>query len=938
MPPEPATSPDWRPLRQALALVYSATPAALPPAAALAATQPGEWNAATAYRVHRLLTTELRDHAERAGIDPDMLPVPPPPVAVAAAGNQVSVVAAPGVTFPPSILAVAKNDPSGRVLPGSATLSVTDTLVDALRALAKTTPVTFADDALALLRSPVPAANLGVDLTDAGRVRVRAAAEKPLVSALTRIPGLRWNAKENAWLAPASQVPAVVKTAQEFALPVSPEALQAAGAATEAFDYDGSLQGLQGIPCTDLTRVDAKAGERFADMGLHTIYDLLMWTPRRYLDRSTAQTISQTQVGRDAVILGAVSRIQADPHRRLVRFEVSDSTGTISVTFFNALWQAKRFRVGDEVVLLGSVEEWSAGSRRTMQMTNPIMDLVGEETLPVIPVYGQSGKSRVTTWDITQAAREALARLGDLADPLPATVVAAEGLISRAEALRLIHFPAALDQVAPARERLAFDELFRMQAALQLAKHGHAIRPGFAHHTSTPAIDEFLERLPFTLTPAQQRAWEDISTDLRSPTPMHRLLQGDVGSGKTMLAALTLLAAVTSGRQGALMAPTEILATQLHTELCSRLRGVTMGDRAIKVELLTNKVRGKRRDALLAALATGDVDIIVGTHALLVDDVEFASLSAVVVDEQHRFGVEQRATLRDKTSDGITPDMLVMTATPIPRTAAMTVFGDLDLTVIDELPPGRTPIVTSWTDAEPALDGLATPPWDTVRSEVAAGRQAYVVCPLVTESEKLQAANATETFGHLSDGALAGLRVGLVHGQQRAEERSATMAAFAAGELDVLVATTVIEVGVNVPNATVMVVLDAGRFGIAQLHQLRGRVGRGEHASRCFLVGRVVSPDGRARMQALCDSTDGFYLSEVDLDLRGHGSILGSEQSGMSDLRVASLDTDMDILERARGHAAALMADDPTLARRPLLRAEIVAALGSDAMSWLARS
>jgi len=325
----------------------------------------------------------------------------------------------------------------------------------------------------------------------------------------------------------------------------------------------------------------------------------------------------------------------------------------LTATFFNALWQAKRFRTGDEVVLLGILDEWVKGSRRSWQMANPVMDLVGDDTLSVIPVYGQSAKSRISTWDITQATREALSRIGDIADPIPVHVIDAEHLMPRDQALRLVHFPDSVDQVGPARTRLAFDELFRMQAALQMSKHGHATQQGFTHYTDTPALTQFLQSLPFNLTPAQQRAWESISADLRSPSPMHRLLQGDVGSGKTMLAALTLLSAVTSGRQAALMAPTEILATQLFAELLTRLDGITMGGRPVRVELFTNKVRGKRREALLADLAHGDIDIAVGTHALLVDDVTFSRLSAVVVDEQHRFGVEQRALLRDKTTDEI---------------------------------------------------------------------------------------------------------------------------------------------------------------------------------------------------------------------------------------------------------------------------------------------
>jgi ATP-dependent DNA helicase RecG len=414
---------------------------------------------------------------------------------------------------------------------------------------------------------------------------------------------------------------------------------------------------------------------------------------------------------------------------------------------------------------------------------------------------------------------------------------------------------------------------------------------------------------------------------------MHRLLQGDVGSGKTVVAVTALLTAVQGGHQGALMAPTEVLAEQHGMGIRALLEGFTVpagegslfDDRSLSVALLTNRTTPKERQRILDGLASGDVDIAIGTHALIQDKVAFKSLGVVVIDEQHRFGVEQRAALRSKGE--AVPDVLVMTATPIPRTAAMTVYGDLDVSVLDELPPGRTPIKTVWARG-PLAEAEA---WQRVRDEVAAGHQAYVVCPLIDESEKLEVASAQETFDELSAGELQGLRLGLLHGRVKAADKESTMHAFRTGELDVLVATTVIEVGVDVPNATVMVIIDADRFGIAQLHQLRGRVGRGASVSYCYLLGAGATADGERRLLAIEGSTDGFALAEEDLDIRGEGTLMDVRQKGRSDLRLASLRRDRAVVERARDVAFELV--DAGLERYPALLEEIDALLpeGDDA-------
>ncbi|SDQ04376.1 ATP-dependent DNA helicase RecG [Quadrisphaera sp. DSM 44207] len=792
---------------------------------------------------------------------------------------------------------------------------------------------------------PVP------DVVLAGeRVEVRFEHTAALQDDVKRRTAATWDGAAQCWRASLDRVEDVIAFAEAHGLLVHPDVRAAAAARYAPFDYDGTIDGLRGVPVQELHAVRAQRARgrtpslaaRLAETGVRSVYDLLMLVPRRYLDRSTATPVRGLRdlVGTDAGLIATISRIgQYDRTRRLVRVAVADGTGTLEVTFFQAPWIPHRFRVGDEVSLWGRVDLWTGrGGRGQVQMTNPVMDRLGGDTALVVPVYPQSAKAQVSTWDLHGAAMEAARRLGDLADPLPGDVRERHDLLARREAYQQVHRPDSVEAAGRARERLAFDELLRMQLALGLRRHATAAETGVAHRPSGALTGQLLAQLPFALTGAQQRALAQITADLTRPHPMHRLLQGDVGSGKTLVAATVLLAAVEGGYQGALMAPTEILATQLHRELASRLLAVQHPDgRPLVVELLASKTKAADRRRILAGLADGSTDLVVGTHALLTQGVDFADLGVVVVDEQHRFGVEQRATLRAKGRSGV-PDTLVMTATPIPRTAALTVFGDLDVSVLDELPPGRTPIATSWLPETLDLDDADAGPWRLVREQVGAGRQAYVVASLVEDNEKIAAQSATEAHEALQHGALAGLRVGLVHGRQDRTEREATMAAFAVGELDVLVATTVIEVGVDVPNATVMVVLDAPRFGIAQLHQIRGRVGRGRHASTCVLTGRAGSADAVARMHALVGSTDGFHLSEVDLDLRGAGSVFGARQSGESDLRVADLRRDLPLVLTAREEATALLDADPTLARRPGLRAEVHTALGPELAAWLAKS
>ena len=933
----------------------------LPEPLGTARTRPPElWDLHLAHQVYMVLTSGLADAVERAGFDPDMLPSPANRL-LDLFGDQN-----PDPDVPPQV-SLTILDPTAdltaliKTIPGAAwdsaarrwRIVVLKQSIEPLRDLVREQKVLVSPEAADVLRRVATSTGelkIGPAYLGArGRVYVKLTVPIPSIAdALKRVPSMSWDAESGAYSAPASRLRDVAIIAEKSGIDLAPEIQAKLDDLDAPLVYDGTLDGLRGVPVTDLACVDEKKAERFAEFGIGTVFDLLLMTPRKYLDRSNLTPISALSEGDEVGLLATITNITVDPRKRIVKIQVADGTGRLPLTYFNAVWQAKRFRVGDEVSIYGKVEAWTGGARKILSITNPVMDPVGDDTLPVIPIYPQSGKSRITTWDLHQAVAEAIRRMGVLADPLPIPIRTKLDLMERQTALKSVHLPTDPEQASIARERLAFDELFRMQAALLLTKASEESETGIAHKPTGEMTKALISSLPFPLTGAQNRVIEQVKESLCAPHPMHLLLQGDVGSGKTLCSMVTLLSGIESGYQGALMAPTEILASQLYAEIVERTEGIlTPSGDPLEVVFVTNKLRGKKRVEALQRLAEGKTHIAVGTHALIVGDVTFKNLGVVVVDEQHRFGVEQRAALRakgplvDETNpegEHIRPDMLIMTATPIPRTAAMTVFGDLSIAILDELPPGRTPIVTSWIDQEPSLTSPLADPWPLIRSEVAKGRQAYVVCPLVEESEKMQAASAVETYEDLQYGALAGLRIGLVHGQQKQEERAETMAAFRDGELDVLVATTVIEVGVNVPNATAIVILDSSRFGIAQLHQLRGRVGRGKHASECVLVGRCVSSDSRARMQALCDSTDGFYLSEVDLDLRGHGSVFGTAQSGQSDLRVADLNEDRELLYAAREAAIAVLADDPALARRPALRSEILIVLGSEAQEWLSKS
>ncbi len=730
-----------------------------------------------------------------------------------------------------------------------------------------------------------------------------------------------------------------------------------------------TLRFLASTPVVELEAVTPRLARSLAEMDIVSVCDLLTHYPRRWIDRSRQVPVAHLDDATDALVIAEVCdlRVLRPPRgrgRARVEVDVDDGTGRLTCVFFNQPWRRNQLPAGTTGAFYGRIKVF----RGRRQMANPVVDLVGNRTTGrIVALYPSSEKAGVTSDSLGRAAEEALQRSGRFADPLPDGWRRDLRLVERDSALRNIHLPKTMRQKDAARRRLAFDELFRLQLLLVMRKRAiEASSLGIAHpiafRPGPPASDgggqrpearwgqglvtRFVEQLPFALTGAQERAIAEIFDDMASPIPMHRLLQGDVGAGKTVVAAAALLAAVEGGRQGALMAPTEVLAGQHELGLLALTAHLSVPDasrlgglRPLQVALLTNKTTAAQRARIATGLASGKVDIVIGTHALLTDDVRFASLGAVVIDEQHRFGVEQRAALRMKgrLGSGHDPDVLVMTATPIPRTAAMTVYGDLDVTVVDELPPGRLPVRTIWARGE---DGEAEA-WQRVRDEVAAGGRAYVVCPLVEGSDRVVARSVVAEHDRLSRSELNGLAVGLLHGQMPARDKVGVMDAFRSGKLDVLVATTVIEVGVDVAEATVMVIEDAERFGLAQLHQLRGRVGRSGAPSWCYLLGGAGAAEGSdvfRRLRAMEDSNDGFALAEVDLEVRGEGTILNTRQKGRTDLRLASLRRDRDLVEAARTVAVAVVAADPTLDAHPQLADEIRLFIDADDEEFLFKS
>jgi ATP-dependent DNA helicase RecG len=673
--------------------------------------------------------------------------------------------------------------------------------------------------------------------------------------------------------------------------------------------------------------------------GYRTVRDLLEHYPRRYLTRGELTDLAHAKTGGEVTLVGTVRNLaKKQPRRnlRILEVRVSDPSGAWVCTWFNQPWHAQKLTVGTVAAFSGKLA-WKAGR---LQMGNPGYEVLREGDDPeefaneVIPVYPAT--KDVSSGRLRRSVGALLDQFGAVPDFVPESLRRAHGLPQRAAALEAIHRPADRAEATRARDRLVYDELFVLQVGLALRRRAlEAGQHGQPLQADADLTKRLLASLPFQPTGAQSRAIAEIGADLGRPKPMHRLLQGEVGSGKTLVALWSLLCAVQSGMQGAIMAPTEVLADQHGINLRALLQPLGEGGGLFggpRVEVLTAATTGAARERVLAGVAGGEVDLVVGTHALLSEGVEFRRLGAVVVDEQHRFGVHQRVRLREK---GDSPHVLIMTATPIPRTLALTLYGDLDVSTLDELPPGRTPVATHAV-ADATLRDRA---YQRVREEVAAGHQAYVVCALKDESDKIEIRSAKAEAERLRAEVFPDLRVGLVYGDMAAREKEATMDRFRAGEVDVLVSTTVIEVGVDVPNATVMLIEDADRFGLSQLHQLRGRVGRGTAPGLCILFADPQTDEGRARMEAITRTNDGFELANEDLRIRGEGTVFDARQSGLSDLKLARLIDDFDWVRRARADAFALVEADPELTgpahRR--LRQEVLARLGDGRAEWLAR-
>jgi ATP-dependent DNA helicase RecG len=704
------------------------------------------------------------------------------------------------------------------------------------------------------------------------------------------------------------------------------------------------------------------AGALEKALDLETVGDLLRHYPRRYAERGELTDLRDLTPGEDVTVLAEVSKVTRRPMRArrgsIVEAVVTDGRGTLTLTFFNQPWREKDLVVGRRGLFAGKVTVFN----NKRQLNSPDFRILDDDSSAgdveefagaLIPVYPAA--AAVPTWTIARCVGLALEMLDPPADPLPAALRARHRLVGLGVALRGIHRPADQASLAQARTRLKWEEALPLQALLAQRRRAAASRPGTARPAGTDGLlAAFDAQLPFVLTDGQKAVGETLAAELASEHPMHRLLQGEVGSGKTVCALRAMLQVVDAGGQAALLAPTEVLAAQ-HARSLAGLLGplarageLDAAEPATRIALLTGSLPAAARRRALAEASAGEAGIVVGTHALLSEGVEFADLGLVVVDEQHRFGVEQRDALRAK---GDTPHVLVMTATPIPRTVAMTVYGDLEVSSLRELPSGRSPISSTVVPAgeKPAwLERV----WQRIREEVAAGHQAYVVCPRIGADEA-EDDEPSEEDGEsrrpplavldvapgLAEGPLGGLRVGVLHGRLPAEEKDAVMRGFAAAQIDVLVATTVIEVGVDVPNATVMAVLDADRFGISQLHQLRGRVGRGSAAGLCLLV--TDSAEGtpaRERLDAVASTVDGFRLAELDLEQRREGQVLGEAQSGRSSFKLLSLIRDRELITAARAEATSLVDADPALDDHPGLAAAVTALIERERAEFLEKT
>ena len=660
-------------------------------------------------------------------------------------------------------------------------------------------------------------------------------------------------------------------------------------------------------PVRYLKGVGPNRAQQLAQLGIETVEDLCCYPPRRYEDRARLMAIGDLTPGDSATVRGRVLARDLKRLRRgqtIVEAAIGDASGVLHALWFHQPYLAQQLRIEDELILYGQVERH--GSR--IQLIHPEMERIepGEDVSAglhmgrIVPIY-PLGSGIGQRW-FRAIAAAALERSGDaLTEVLPASLRQSRGWPDVTEAIRELHFPSSWDSLASAKERLVFEELFVFQVALAMRQASAKMRDKPQRYKlSGPLLEGLRTRLPFQLTTAQERVLEELLDDLARPAPMQRLLQGDVGCGKTIILIALMAVAAQSGYQVALMAPTELLAEQ-HVRVVSQY----LAPLGVSVTLLSQGVAAPERKRRVEAIARGEIAVIIGTHALLQRQVTFPRLSLVIIDEQHKFGVVQRAHLAKKAQ---LPDVLVVTATPIPRTLALSLYGDLDISTINELPAGRRPIATHWLhEAERELLYAA------VREQLSLSRQGYIVYPLVRERSTAELRAATQMARRLQTDVFPDFRVGLLHGQMKSAQKEQAMQAFVRGELHLLVSTVIVEVGLDVPNATVMVIEHPERFGLAQLHQLRGRIGRGTHPAACFVIGDAADSAAEARLRAFTRTTDGFALAETDLELRGPGELLGRRQHGWMRFRIANLSRDRSLLEQARDEAARLVSRDPHL-------------------------
>ncbi len=758
-----------------------------------------------------------------------------------------------------------------------------------------------------------PAARARVVNDILARARRAARGEPAVAPTLVETPAAP--TAEEAVTAPAAESLPPAEPAPAPLPPPAPEAVRAAPAAPPR--PAAPKLGLE-APVTRLPGVGPRYAQLLAKLGIVTIRDLLWHFPRRYEDYSALKLISDLTLNEECTVIANVWDVQsrkARNGREIVQAIVGDSTGTIQVTWFNP-YMLRQIKQGHTVVLSGKIDVYFG----RLVMTNPAWEPLDRQLIHtgrLVPIYPMTqGVSARWLRRLIKQTVDAWAH--QIEDYLPRAVRERQRLPSLGEALAQAHFPDNQERLAQARRRLSFDEFFFIQLGLLRQRQKRQQEPTLPLPASPDLWETFTAALPYALTGAQQRALREIAADLAQSRPMSRLLDGDVGSGKTVVAAGAMWIAINQRAQAVLMAPTEILAEQHYRNLSRLFAQLPHPDgRPVNVALLTGSRSASEKEETRAAIAAGAVDVVVGTHALIQEGVTFARLGLAIIDEQHRFGVAQRAALREK---GYNPHLLVMSATPIPRTLALTLYGDLDCSVLDEMPPGRQPIRTRWlrpVERERAYDFL--------RRRVQEGRQGFIICPLVEESETSDAKAAVAEYQRLQEEVFPELKLGLLHGRMKGEEKDAVMQAFARGEIDILVATSVVEVGIDVPNATVMLIEGAERFGLAQLHQFRGRVGRGEHPSYCILLSDADAGPSVERLAAMEETQDGFVLAQKDLELRGPGDFIGTRQSGLPPLTMARL-SDVPTLEAARAEAELVFAADPGLAapEHRLLRKQVV--------------